>query len=122
MKSLLRQTIESYFLPPSSTQGGKPDPPLRAGDSLNIGYGSGGAPPFQYFLRKGQNIDLGFLKLFLTSTYVDLSSIVQESPFGGGGGDVRKILEDKTVVQMPLHSTWDQVMIAVVQKRASLPM
>ncbi|EIM91753.1 uncharacterized protein STEHIDRAFT_135948 [Stereum hirsutum FP-91666 SS1] len=75
-------SITSYYEPPVSTSTGKPDPPLPPhGSSLAIGYGPAGAAPLKFFLREGQDIDNGHFKLFLTTEYVDLSMIPQNSPF-----------------------------------------
>ncbi|KAF8988246.1 caspase domain-containing protein [Cyathus striatus] len=49
--------------------------------TLTIGYGEGGAPPWQFLLRVGDTKDVGFFKLFLTTRATNLSSIAQDSPF-----------------------------------------
>ncbi|KAF8988251.1 caspase domain-containing protein [Cyathus striatus] len=83
--------IIEWFSPPFS--GGHtcivdaPLPPYNANDangaksSLTIGYGEGGAPPWQFLLRDGDTKDVGFFKLFLTTRATNLSSIAQDSPF-----------------------------------------
>ncbi|KIM26235.1 hypothetical protein M408DRAFT_330631 [Serendipita vermifera MAFF 305830] len=67
--------------------------PLRAGGTLTIGYSATGWAPWSYSLRQpksienglimqdGQDIDVGFLKLFLSSDPLSLSHMVQDSPF-----------------------------------------
>jgi len=68
----MSSTAEKYAL----------DAPLpKNGGVLTIGYGSGGAPAQTFYLRPGQNFDIGFLKIFLSTKPVDLSSIPQISPF-----------------------------------------
>jgi len=58
------------------------DVPLpKNGGVLTIGYGSGGAPAQTFYLRSDQNFDIGFLKIFLSTEPVDLSSISQLTPF-----------------------------------------
>ena len=109
----------SYYQPPTAAQ--KLDVPLRRKidgipGSLCIGYGSGGSPPFSYFLREGQNVDVGFLKLFLTTEPVDYSTIPQPSPFEY---DLRKG-GLCTPVARPTHPVWDTILLAVVQRRAPL--
>ncbi|KAI0312157.1 hypothetical protein OF83DRAFT_1087200 [Amylostereum chailletii] len=99
--------LEPYYQQPTS--GARPDPSLRPGGSLTIGYGNSGSVPFTYYLRPGQDLDVGFLKLFLSTEPLDLSSIPQESPFHGirsGAPPRRKV-----------RRIWDAVMIAVVQHR-----
>jgi hypothetical protein len=58
------------------------DVPLpKNGGVLTIGYGSGGAPAPTFYLKPGQNFGVGFLKIFLSTEPVDLSSIPQLTPF-----------------------------------------
>ena len=46
-----------------------------------MGYGDSGSVPYTYFLREGQNVDVGTLKLFLSRNQVNLSHVAQPSPF-----------------------------------------
>ena len=46
-----------------------------------MGYGDGGWVPQTFFVREGQKVDVGILKLFLSKKQVDLSHIAQSSPF-----------------------------------------
>ena len=46
-----------------------------------MGYGDSGSVPHRFFLREGQNIDVGILKLFLSRKQVNLSHVAQSSPF-----------------------------------------
>ncbi|KIM22184.1 hypothetical protein M408DRAFT_28909, partial [Serendipita vermifera MAFF 305830] len=72
-------SIISYYQPPIAA--GDLDPPLLKGESLAVGYGAGGAQPFKYFLPKGRDLDVGFVKIFISSEPVDLSAVPQASPF-----------------------------------------
>lgn len=54
--------------------------PLKAHSCLHIGYGDGGAKPFNYKLEDEQSMDVGFLKLFFSSQYVEMWNITQ-APF-----------------------------------------
>jgi hypothetical protein len=85
------------------------DPPLKPNGSLSIGYGSGGSPPFTYYIEEGQSVDVGFLKLFLTTEYVDFSDVPQLSPFERGRG----------ITQRPRNSQplWDTILLPVVQRK-----
>jgi len=105
-------SITSYYQPPVAGNF-TVDPPLRPMTSLAI-YSSGG-PPHSYFLRDGQDVDVGFLKLFLSTHPVDLSDIEQASPFKDDGrhGGMRRV-SSKPVL------TWDSMCIAVVQRRRLL--
>ena len=74
------RSLVTYYEPPTSDTG-KVDPPLLPKSSVTIGYGPEGGVPYTYYLRDGQNIDVGYLKLFLFTQPVDLSHVPQSSPF-----------------------------------------
>lgn len=82
--------------------------------SLTIGYGSGGSQPFAYTLRDGQDVDVGFLKLFLATEPVDLSYVSQDSPFGRL--DHRHIRRKFKMAPKAI-SIRDSLCITVVQRR-----
>jgi len=103
-------SIKSYYQPPTAGMF-KVDPPIRPKGSLTIGYGSGGSSPFNYLLRDGQDIDVGFLKLFLSTAPVDFSNIPQRSPFYVDPRIVRRSAQVKTV------SVWNTLLVTVVQRR-----
>ncbi len=100
---------ESYYQPPTAGMF-KVDPPIGPKGSLTIGYGSGGSSPFNYLLRDGQDIDVGFLKLFLSTAPVDFSNIPQRSPFYV---DPRK----GRLAQVKTMSVWNTLLVTVVQRR-----
>ncbi|KIJ36099.1 hypothetical protein M422DRAFT_261646 [Sphaerobolus stellatus SS14] len=104
-------SIDSYYK--SHTAGQFiTDPTLKAnGGSVTIGYGSGGAMPFKFVLNYDDvDTEIGFMKIFLTSENVDLSSISQASPFSP---DKRKITEAKPHME-PISST---ALLKIVQRR-----
>ncbi|KAF8196369.1 caspase domain-containing protein [Mycena galopus ATCC 62051] len=76
-----KYTIQAWYTPPSptmsapllSTSHGEPT-------RFPIGYGVGGEP-FEFLLSPGQKMDTGFLKVFVSTKYIDLGWIEQESPF-----------------------------------------
>ena len=77
---------------------GRVDPPLAVEGILTVGYRSGGAKGFKFRLCDGQDVDVGFLKLFLTTDYIDYSKLSQTSPFGAtqdlvedGGGKLEPV-------------------------------
>ncbi|KIM25362.1 hypothetical protein M408DRAFT_26347 [Serendipita vermifera MAFF 305830] len=100
-------SITSYYQPPIAA--GKVDPPLLRHQSLTVGYGAGGGRPFKYSLPNGQDLDVGFVKIFISSEQVDLSAIPQASPFRRKRGVDES--EDK-----PL-GLWSTVLLTVVQRR-----
>ncbi|KIM25361.1 hypothetical protein M408DRAFT_315703, partial [Serendipita vermifera MAFF 305830] len=105
-------SITSYFQPPTAR--GKVDPLLPRRESLAIGYGAGGGRPFKFFLPNNQDVDVGFIKIFLSSRRVDLSSIPQVSPFdrhrGGPDG-----------VQSKPPGLWSTILITSIQRRRASP-
>ncbi|PBK98114.1 hypothetical protein ARMGADRAFT_568599 [Armillaria gallica] len=75
-------SIDAYQL------GSEDDAPLPPGESQTIGYGTrevraGSLGTLGYSVRIGQVADVGFLKLFFSTEYLNLSAIIQESPFQG---------------------------------------
>jgi hypothetical protein len=109
-------SIASYYQPPSAAQTLDVPLPKKVNNvpgSLTIGYGSGGTVPFVYFMRDGQDVDVGFLKLFLTTEPVDYSNIPQTSPF-----DVNDRAHATYKPKPPL--IWDTLLVAVVRRRVPL--
>lgn len=104
-------SITPYFL--SSTAGqAQVDPPLLAEGKLTVGYGSTGARPFKFNLEEKQNLDVGFIKLFLSTRPIDLSGIPQETPFGHN--------RLTSVVGRKAQPHWDSVLISMVQRRVRI--
>ena len=68
---------------------GTVEPPLKGKGYLPVGYGDSGSVPHQFFLREGQKVDIGILKLFLSRKQVNLSHVAQSSPFAPIGGPSR---------------------------------
>ena len=62
------------------------EPPLKGKGYLTAGYGDSGSVPHVYFLRQGQKVDVGILKLFVSRRQVNLLHIAQSSPFSPVGG------------------------------------
>jgi hypothetical protein len=48
---------------------------------LKIGYGEAGVKAIQFSLADGLNEDVTFLKLIVSTAYVDMSILEQSSPF-----------------------------------------
>ncbi|VDB91753.1 unnamed protein product [Peniophora sp. CBMAI 1063] len=68
-----------YYSPPVVS--GKGDPPLPAHMSapLPLNYGDSGGIPLAFELPDGQDRDGGFLRLFLSTQYIDLSNLAQDA-------------------------------------------
>jgi hypothetical protein len=95
-------------LPPVSDY--KVDPSLPDKGSITLGYGSGGGAPLDFTLAKGRDVEVGFLKLFLSTDHVDLSDIEQTSPFASARPIGRAELPT-----MP--KLWDSILVSVVIRK-----
>ena len=92
--------------------GGTVEPPLKGGGRLTVGYGDSGWPPHTFYLREGQKVDVGILKLFLSRKEVNLSHVPQSSPFAPvGGGTTVPSSSLQTVVPIGGHSTTPSLQI-----------
>ena len=118
---------EPYFLPPFGVNHELPlfgvnhevDPPLRPNGSLTIGYSNGsdkvhpgGSGPFVYVCRPGKDMDVGFLKLFLSDKYIDLSTLLQGVTTALGEGRIR----GTKVAPKPTDGIWTSMVVTVVQE------
>jgi hypothetical protein len=114
-------STEPYFLPPFGVNH-EVVPPLRPKGRLTIGYGSngsdkvhpGGSGPFVYECRPGQDVDVGFLKLFLSNQYIDLSTLLQGVTTALDEGNIRGT---KVVAPGPSDGIWVSMVVTVVQER-----
>ncbi|KDR74101.1 hypothetical protein GALMADRAFT_602515 [Galerina marginata CBS 339.88] len=65
------------------------DVPLKkGGGTLAIGYGSGGCSPLHYTLKNGQNISVGFLKIFVFTRPIAPSTVPELYPSGHTWGTI----------------------------------
>ncbi|KDR74089.1 hypothetical protein GALMADRAFT_280580 [Galerina marginata CBS 339.88] len=86
---------------PNSSGPYHPDCPLKAnGGTLTIGYGSGGMAPLSYSLPEGQDLAIGFLKLFVFTQPLDSLAFSRPS-------EPPETRSEK----------WDTLLIPVVQRR-----
>jgi hypothetical protein len=108
--------LASYYMPPTATSTSKVDPPLGPNGSLPIGYGVGGSPPSRYHLKPNQILDVGYMKLFISTHAVDLSSICQPSPCSGKDPPQasRKLYPLELEDEIP--AIWDVITVAVIQR------
>ncbi|KAI0313035.1 hypothetical protein OF83DRAFT_1176058 [Amylostereum chailletii] len=100
-------SITPYYQPTGVAKT-NPDPTIPAHESLTIGYGTGGARPLNFFLRAEQKVDVGFLKLFISTEHVDLGHIAQDSPFEDGRANA--------IREKPRVSVWDTMLVAMVHQ------
>jgi hypothetical protein len=63
------------MFPPLAKQKSEDEP-----SKLSIGYGASGTDAIQFSLPPGARVDSGFLKVFVSSAYVDMGFLKQDSP------------------------------------------
>lgn len=102
-------------------------PVARQGGVLTIGYENHGTAAFTFFIPEGQEMDIGFVKVLLSTTPLDLSSIVQ--PVAKQGADLKQITlesgegttgcerEEIQASEKELVGLWGTVMFCAVQRR-----
>ncbi|PCH38915.1 hypothetical protein WOLCODRAFT_128800 [Wolfiporia cocos MD-104 SS10] len=94
-------SIQAWYLPPLTTMTA-PLPRKTNGQPsrIPIGYGSSETESIKFSLPKGAASDSGFLKVFVSTAYVDMSAVRQQS-----------VLEEPTRrtrgAMVPFFQTWD---------------
>ena len=83
-----------------------------------MGYGNTGSVPHTFFLREGQDVDVGNLKLFLSKEHVDFSDVAQSSPFESIGARSTAPAKLEVLAKIPVRHLWDTIVVLVVQRRA----
>ncbi|KAJ7717814.1 hypothetical protein B0H16DRAFT_1798870 [Mycena metata] len=71
-------SVDAWYKPQSPTM----EPPLKAKSSpeptrITVGYGAGGGYAFQFVIPEGVTSDTGFLKLFVSTKYLEMSHVEQ---------------------------------------------
>ncbi len=66
--------------------------------------------PSSYQVPKGQQVDVSFLKLFFSTEYLDLSAVIQESPFEDTRQNVPPPVRE-------MHSLCHTMCVLIVQKK-----
>ena len=93
-----------------SATNGKADFSLPANGVLDIGFGDSGTTPRSFYLRENQSVDIGFLKLYISTEYVDFSVIAQRSPFSLD----RRMLPGGT--RQKERHVWNALTIPMIQR------
>lgn len=93
----------------------------KKGGKLTVGYDSGGIPPFSYHLRMDQDMVFGFIKLFVSTNAIDLSSFRQDTPFLStlGMDDRAGTVNETKLSGGGLNEIWDSSLISIIQRRYS---
>jgi hypothetical protein len=109
-------TIIDWYMPPFGAGAGslttRVDTPLPPKSKLTIGYGDGGATPWQFMIPPGETQDLGFFRLFLSTRPAYFENIMQEiTPFLSGSSRSAK----PATVEPPEVETWAVQTVTVIQ-------
>ncbi|KAI9461117.1 hypothetical protein HD554DRAFT_2041491 [Boletus coccyginus] len=72
-------SVQAWYIPPSSTMLAplKRRNPDGTPSLLAVGYGGFGTDPIEFYLPPECQTDSGFLKVFLTTTYADMTNVAQ---------------------------------------------
>ncbi|KAF5342788.1 hypothetical protein D9758_017116 [Tetrapyrgos nigripes] len=85
-----------------SVSKGQGDPCLSASNGiLTIGYGTGGGTAREYFLRRDVDVDICYLKLFLSEIYEDLFHF-GKGPFGRVMGAAPEQFANRSTIIVPI--------------------
>ncbi|KZV67988.1 hypothetical protein PENSPDRAFT_754512 [Peniophora sp. CONT] len=106
-------SIMDYYQPLARGHGA--DPSLPKNGELTIGFGAGGGQPFKYYLHPDQKTDLGIIKIFLSTEPIDLSGILQKSPFDVHEDNARATAKEP---RSPPLKRWDTYQFIVKQNSA----
>jgi hypothetical protein len=92
----------------------KVDQPLKAGGFLTVGWGAGGTTAQSFRIDKDTDVENGFLKLYITGSYVRLDLIELE-----GGLTEGEIGRGSVPVPQKDHSAelWGTIRIPFVLER-----
>ncbi|KAF7343898.1 putative WD repeat-containing protein C2E1P5.05 [Mycena venus] len=91
------------------------DAPLPSHGTLAIGYGNSGSQPWSFEVRDGEEVEVGFIKAFLTQQPADLRGIAQESVFARKA--VKRLLGGKERVPELTMSEWSTEMATIILTR-----
>ncbi|KAE9397465.1 hypothetical protein BT96DRAFT_995803 [Gymnopus androsaceus JB14] len=103
-------SIVPYYQP-ATARNGQAELSLPGQSTLTVGYGSTGTTPIRFYLREGQDVDVGFLKIYLSTEYINFSHIIQKSPFNIVPGDSRAMKQDSR------PSVWGTKTVRIIQKK-----
>ena len=95
--------------------------PVKGSMLIGDGDAEEGGRPFAFYLPPEQDLDIGLVKFFVSTRYVDLSWIAQDSPFEGGypyGGANRQVPPRMVLA----NDGWDTTIITILQRQPSAQM
>lgn len=92
------------------------DTGLLPGSTVTLGFGSGGMQPVEIFIPDGQEVDLCFFKIFVTTKATDLGSISQPSPFSESIQRGARLKSSSEIIE----DAWASRIIPIVSRRAKM--
>ncbi|KAJ2934550.1 hypothetical protein H1R20_g2521, partial [Candolleomyces eurysporus] len=120
-------TITPWVMPAVGAALGLVDPPLLAGSKLTLGYGNGGATPWEFVFTDDRPKDVGFFKLFLSSSPANFACLTRrKTPFERDpaghrlGAELDKEVKEATALEKRLDSSterWGVKLATVIQIR-----
>ncbi|KAF9477972.1 hypothetical protein BDN70DRAFT_880495 [Pholiota conissans] len=85
------------------------DVPLKKGGCLDIGFGPAGYQPTCFQIKNESDLDIGFLKIYLSTKFVDLSYLQQPTPF--------VVTRAISTYVKPPPLTWTHIVVPVILRR-----
>lgn len=101
----------------SGRRGSRGEANLPANSSFTIGYGSGGQPALYFVIEEGQELEVGVLKLFVTTSEGEFSTVDHKSPFEVVNEKRGDVTDTDVAQQLALRVDWDTFEITLVQRR-----
>ena len=85
--------------------------PLAQNGELPIGYGTDVQDTLMFSLAEGTQEETGFIKVFVSNVYVDMSSIAQSSPLAR--------VDERGVAKVPMQVLpgWNSMIYALTARR-----
>ena len=90
--------------------------PLKKGSKLHVGHGSEGGVPFRFVLLPESVKELSFVKLYVSTSPIELNAIQQSSPFESLLDDGRKAGRHRVSPKF-----WSSRVIKLIQLRERTP-
>lgn len=110
--------IDDWYTPAIGGRPGKSgrvDPPLLPESSLTLGYGDTNTVPWIFKLHPEDSVDVGFFKVFFTTSPSNFSTLIQDSPFD----DPHSMSRGKQLNNPPSPTVefWGTKLITIIHKR-----
>jgi hypothetical protein len=100
---------------PTVAHGAEVAAPLMAHGNLPLNYGQGGGETLCFEVDKGQDVDVGFIKVFFSHSRFDLSMIQQNALDVMG----KRGLGRRDSNARPMEVLWDEITLPIRQVKPS---